>query len=97
MWNRCSPTLEKCTFMENMASNEGGGIYNDAGATVLSDCLFVGNQSNKGAGMSNARGIVPIWNPPASTFSGNIPDNIFQDSELGGAVITEPPENVNYE
>ena len=44
-------TLTDCTVASNIASNEGGGVYNDNGTLFLGGCFIVGNWSDGGAGV----------------------------------------------
>jgi parallel beta-helix repeat protein len=65
-----NPTLSNCTFSENLAHWEGGGMYNDVGSnSILTDCTFRHNSSGEsGGGMYNR------WSSPAltnCTFEGN--------------------------
>jgi hypothetical protein len=60
-YNNCrrgntSPVLKNCTFQDNIGEADGGGFYNDAqfsGTAVirLSDCRFIGNMAQYGAGI----------------------------------------------
>jgi predicted outer membrane repeat protein len=53
----------------HLASNDGGGIYNDQGALAIINCTFSGNYTEGyGGGVYNNHGTVVITN---STFAGN--------------------------
>ena len=46
-----SATLSSVTFISNTATNDGGGMHNIAGSTVLTDVSFTANLSAYGAGL----------------------------------------------
>jgi parallel beta-helix repeat protein len=53
--NPSSPTLNNCTFRNNVAGGSGGGICNRWDCSPrLTDCIFIGNSANQGGGMSNS-------------------------------------------
>ncbi len=56
-----SPTMINCTFNENVASSEGGGMYNDFSSNPnLTNCRFIDNSSNNnGGGMCNVNSSNP--------------------------------------
>jgi hypothetical protein len=62
-----SPTLVRCSFVQNGAGN-GGGLYNQAASPALSYCSFSGNIANFGAGVYNQSTTVPSNSNP--TFTG---------------------------
>lgn len=51
---RCTSTLYKCSFIENVALCSGGGIYNNTSEIVISKCIFKQNTSGTyGGAMSD--------------------------------------------
>jgi len=72
MYNyQSSPFLTSCTFSNNVASNEGGGMYNnDYSSPTLIGCPFNTNTAtNRGGGMSNVNYSSPTLTN--CTFYGN--------------------------
>ena len=63
-------TLRRCAFLENYASDSGGGIaLFDGSAAAVSDCTFTGNTADYGGGMYNDGSDPTVTN---CTFSGNM-------------------------
>jgi len=64
-----SPTVNNCTFIDNSARGDGGGMYNlDSGTTVI-NCRFIANSSEfTGGGMCNYGGSTTVTD---CTFTGN--------------------------
>jgi CSLREA domain-containing protein len=55
--------------LQNLAVKHGrGGLFNDGGTVIVSNCTFFQNVATFGGGISNNGGIVTVSN---STFSGN--------------------------
>lgn len=53
---RCgSPSVIRCTFLENMAAFGGGAVYNDGQGVSphFEDCVFEGNKANVGGAIYN--------------------------------------------
>ena len=65
-----SPVLTNCTFSNNSASDEGGGMYNSwYSSPVLTNCTFSNNSASRsGGGMYNGSSDPVLTN---CTFSGN--------------------------
>jgi len=64
-----SPTITNCTFSGNMATNNGGGMFNGGSSPTITNCTFSGNSTNHGSGMFNSNNSNPtITN---CIFSGN--------------------------
>ncbi len=62
-----SPTINNCTFIDNMASS-GGGMYNTNGSPTLDNCRFIGNSaSTYGGGMYNDDDASPYNTSPILT------------------------------
>jgi hypothetical protein len=70
MYNRISSTPEilNCLFTENLAT-EGGGMFNFQSSPTITDCDFVGNEAEWGAGMDNLNDCHPVIT--RCTFVGN--------------------------
>ena len=64
--------LIDCTFSNNTASTDGGGIANYESSPTLTDCLFSGNSAFYGGGMLNWPNSSPTLN--GCTFNGNSAD-----------------------
>ena len=66
-----SPTLANCSFSDNTADSDGGGIYNDAGSSpTLTNCTFSSNSAgDDGGGVYNSAGSSPTLTD--CTFSDN--------------------------
>ena len=48
------PTVINCTFTQNCATGQGGGVYNTGGIIPrFSGCTFVSNKAYRGGGMAN--------------------------------------------
>ncbi|MBU1637355.1 right-handed parallel beta-helix repeat-containing protein [bacterium] len=48
----CSPSFSNCTFRNNHANLDGGGVYTrEGGAPVFEDCVFESNTANNGGGI----------------------------------------------
>ena len=45
-----STSLIQCTFLDNVAEDLGGGLYNSDGETTLQQCIFAGNAAEKFGG-----------------------------------------------
>jgi parallel beta-helix repeat protein len=46
-------TVTNCTFSDNAASVDGGGMYNASSDPCLRNCIFSGNSAGSGGGMNN--------------------------------------------
>ncbi|MHC4477483.1 MAG: hypothetical protein ACYTEL_17685 [Planctomycetota bacterium] len=72
--NPCNPTVTKCTFIGNSASQWGGGMSNFGHGDgecnpILTNCTFIGNAaSGEGGGMHNWEAHVTVTN---CTLTGN--------------------------
>lgn len=66
--NGSSPTLTNVTISGNMASNDGGGIYNNYSSPTLTNVTISGNEANWGGGMYNYNTRLTLTNV---TISGN--------------------------
>ncbi len=71
-----SPTVTRCTFLQNSALAHGGGMFNlnNTSNSVVSNCRFVenhvgGSGQGRGGGMANFDGASPTINECA--FTGN--------------------------
>jgi hypothetical protein len=70
-----SPALTDCTFTNNWANYEGGGMYNSYGSPALTDCTFTNNWANyEGGGMNNSNGSSPTLTD--TTVCNNTPDQV---------------------
>jgi Concanavalin A-like lectin/glucanases superfamily len=67
-----SPTINNCTFSENMLSDIGGGMVNASSSPTINNCTFSGNNAIRGGGMANLGSSLTISN---SVFSGNNANN----------------------
>jgi predicted outer membrane repeat protein len=45
------PTVANCTFAENSATEEGGGVYNNASTMTMINCTVIRNSATNGGGM----------------------------------------------
>jgi len=74
-----SPTLINCTFFENVAEGNGGGLYNSAGSPTLINCTFRWNFAigGNGGGLCSFAGSPGLTN---CTFYFNTADF------MGGAI-----------
>jgi len=55
-----SPTVRNCTFRENQAFADGGGMYNvNSSSPHVSNCTFIGNLADNGGGMYNRNSSSP--------------------------------------
>ena len=67
-----SPTLMHCTFIGNLATYKGGGLYNSGGSPTLTNSTFVGNVTrgtgSYGGGLYTSAGNPTVRN---CTFSSN--------------------------
>ena len=71
--NESSPTVTNCTFTNNLADIDGGGMRNvNNSDPMVTNCAFSGNRADKGAGMINENGSNPTVTN--CTFSGNSAD-----------------------
>jgi hypothetical protein len=69
IWYDGSPTVMHCSFTDNHADHQGGGMYNVGGSPMVVSCTFSGNKSNElGGGMANAGGSATVTD---CTFSDN--------------------------
>jgi hypothetical protein len=66
------PTLANLVLADNMATNEGGGLYINSSAPHLVNVIFTGTSANNGGGMSNNGGNPDLVN---ITFSRNNADS----------------------
>ena len=66
-----SPTIINCAFIDNVAINSGGGMFNQNADPTLTNCTFSGNRAddNTGGGMYNFGSSPTVTN---CTFSGNM-------------------------
>ena len=51
-----APHILGCTFVENKADKDGGGVFNFVGTVLLEDCGFSGNIAGWGGAVSCAQG-----------------------------------------
>jgi hypothetical protein len=51
-----SPTVTNCTFCDNAAQRNGGGVYNEAANPTISNCTFTGNYSDAPGNFSQGGG-----------------------------------------
>lgn len=57
----CLPVIANCVFEDNVAANNGGGIYVYGGSPTIERCTFRGNHAeNDGGGICNVLGGPPI-------------------------------------
>lgn len=77
--NGGGPNIANCLFVENFAVGEGGGVLNDSGSPVFTDCGFFGNVSGNGGGLKSHNGQVTLID---CSFHGN-------SSGRGGAIRNE--------
>jgi hypothetical protein len=84
IYNRGTMTVNNCTLSSNLAYfGYGGGMYN-AGTATVNGCALSGNAASvEGGDLYNA-GIADALIVLNSTFSRNIPDNIFGPYTDGG-------------
>lgn len=76
-----SVLLERCTFLDNFADNNGGAIFTN-GTVTIDECVIVGNVAQKSAGG------VSIGSTAAVTITDSVlADNVALDSS-GGAIRT---------
>jgi parallel beta-helix repeat protein len=81
-----SPTVTDCTFTNNTASLDGGGMYNDGGiysngnSPTVTGCNFNRNSADDGGGMYNDNSSPTVTN---CTFSGNTA------SDNGGGIYND--------
>jgi parallel beta-helix repeat protein/predicted outer membrane repeat protein len=78
-----SPIIANCTFINNTASNRGGGIYNKSNSNpLITGCTFLNNSASNGGGMYNYENSSPVVTE--CTFSGN-----STTAENGGGMIND--------
>ncbi|MCH2149342.1 MAG: right-handed parallel beta-helix repeat-containing protein [Phycisphaerales bacterium] len=66
------PTVNNCTFRDNVTGGIGGGVYNLNGAPSFTDCRFINNTANWGGGYAcweTGQPDHPLFD--RCTFSGN--------------------------
>lgn len=81
-----SPTLTNVTFSANIASDNGGGIFNvHDSSPYLTNVTFNSNSANTGGGMTNAANSNPTL--INSILWGNTPDQISNDLD-STAIVT---------
>ena len=68
-------------------NNTGGGIYNDGGSPVISNCIISGNSANQGAGMANLYGASP------TLFNVTFRDNFVVIPGGGGGMLNAENSN----
>ena len=76
-----SPALSNCEFMLNHADGRGGGMFNEAGSPILTNCSFCGNTD--GSGFNSISGSID-----GSSSGNNLLDVgcVFGDINLDGVV-----------
>jgi len=78
-----SPIIANCEFINNTASNRGGGIYNNSNSSpLITNCTFLNNSAKNGGGMYNYGNSSPVVTE--CTFSGN-----SATAENGGGIIND--------
>lgn len=67
-WNSGTLYVLNSSLLNNVATNDGGAIYNPQATVTIANSTFSGNQANFGGALENNSGTAIIFN---STFSGN--------------------------
>jgi hypothetical protein len=72
-----SPSVRRCSFLENTAELDGGAVFEHSGRPVFVECAFVGNSSQWG-------GAIGLWPNTISRYV----DCLFldNDAEAGGGI-----------
>ncbi len=96
----CSLELNGCTFIGNLADEDGGGVCNAAGSRpYLTDCTLMGNSADEdedgnGVGGGIYSDKVSSSNLTNTTVCGNTPDQIYGSwDDLGGNTVPTPDLN----
>jgi len=80
-----SPTVNNCSFTNNISSVSSGGMYNISSSPKLSACTFSNNSSDHGGAMENYTSSSPSISN--CSFSGNTAVG------SGGAILNNPGSN----
>ncbi|NOZ39392.1 MAG: hypothetical protein GXP24_04100 [Planctomycetes bacterium] len=83
-------TIDSSTFSENIASNNGGGIYVDVGAgtvEIVNSTLSANESSNRGAGLTNLGSDTSVKNSTI-TLNNSASTRGSGITNLGGGLLT---------
>ena len=71
--------LEKCSFIGNVADENGGGIYNQLSSCELTECNFTQNRASHGGGIYNYESSLHVSGCTFDTNSADYGGGMFND------------------